>query len=211
MQLCGETADSSLCAFLGIWAWYLHFLYLFVLFIWGKGLFFNIRKSIMPMHPGIQVSCKCHITCFKKKGPGFCNICLHIDKKFTSRMWIAFLPNPHMDIPVRLRAPWSKGSCARARKIVHPRILNKDGEIHGTPWFAVAESPSKNTNVRGFSLSRRVFLDRCAPVSPQSLPVIFHRSRVTLVRKQREMCFTVLKTPPATLFSHDSFSQLLSR
>ena len=41
------------------------------------------------------MSCKCHTTCFKKKGPGFCNICLHIDKKFTSRTRIACLPNPH--------------------------------------------------------------------------------------------------------------------
>ena len=30
---------------------------------------------------------------FKKKGPGFCNIFLHIDRKFTSRMRIACLPN----------------------------------------------------------------------------------------------------------------------
>ena len=58
------------------------------------------------------MSCKCHTTCFKKKGPGFCNICLHIDKKFTSRMRIACLPNP---LPVRLLAPYSKGARANDR------------------------------------------------------------------------------------------------
>ena len=33
----------------------------------------------------------------------------------------------------------------RERSYIHvyPRILNKDGELHDTPWFAVAESPSK--------------------------------------------------------------------
>ena len=39
---------------------------------------------------------------------------------------------------------------------VYPRILNKDGEIHGMPWFAVAESPSEGTH-----RSRRPFLINC--------------------------------------------------
>ena len=129
------------------------------------------------------MSCKCHTTCFKKKGPGFCNICLHIDKKFTSRTRIARLPNPHFHdqrVAVRMHE--------RSYIHVYPRILYKDSEIHCTPWFTVAESPSKNTDVQCFNLSKRVFLDRCAPVLPSSLPAIFHRSRATLVRKQGEKC-----------------------
>ena len=29
---------------------------------------------------------------------------------------------------------------------------------HGTPWFPVAESPSKNTDLRDFNIPKRVFL-----------------------------------------------------
>ena len=144
---------------------------------------------------------------YLKKGPGFCNICLHIDKKFTSRIRITCHPNPHFhDQRVVVHV------CKRSYIDVYPRILNKDGEIHGTPWFAVTESPSKkiptyeaSTYQKGSSLiDAHLF-------RPDLFLQSFTICALLLSENKEKISFTVLKTPPAAFFSCDSFGQLLSQ
>ena len=70
-------------------------------------------------------------------------------------------------------------------KLIYPWILNKDGEIHGTMWFPVAESPSKNTNLRGLNIPKRVFFDRC-PLFRSNLSLQYFTVHALLLSENKE-------------------------